>query len=61
MAVDAVWSELLSAIKFPLTGKSAGNILDLGLVVSVEMPLSSCSQDVYCALVLQSTCKEQGI
>jgi hypothetical protein len=60
MAVDAVCSELLSAINFPLTGKSTGNFLDFGLVASAGIPLSPCIQDIYCGVILNPAYKEQG-
>ena len=34
MAVQAVQSEPLSSVKFPLTGKNTGNFLDFGLAAS---------------------------
>jgi hypothetical protein len=39
MAVDAVWSELLSG-EFPLTGKNTRNFLDFSQILSPEISLS---------------------
>src|SRR6202022_52634 len=47
--------------QFPLTGKSTGNFLDFGLVPSEGNALSPCIQDIYCVILLNPACKEQGI
>jgi hypothetical protein len=61
MAVDAVRSEPVSASNSREQGKIQGIFLILAWLAAAEMPLSLCIQEIYCALAVDSACKEQGI